>query len=100
MPLFALENAVSSGWGEDSHWSIELVNGIMVLIQSIFVVGLRLLGQKMIDPFGLDVEDLSVITYVETTIENSRIILTSQTEKADADESTESAGSQAEKQVI
>ena len=55
--------------------SLELLNGTIVLLQAIFVVGLRLLGQKQIDPFGLDFEDLSVITYVTTTIENSRIIL-------------------------
>jgi len=75
LPLFALDNAYSSGWGDESNWSLELLNGTIVLVQAIFVVGLRLLGQKMTDPFGLDWEDLSVITYVSTTLDNCRIIL-------------------------
>lgn len=75
LPIFAIDNAYSAGWGEDSDVSIEILNGTIVLCQSIFVVGLRLLGQIMIDPFGLDLEDLSVITYVSTTIVNTKIIL-------------------------
>lgn len=85
LPLFAVNNAYSAGWGEDSDWRMELLNGVIVFLQSIFVVGLRLLGQMMVDPFGDDFEDLSVITYVSTTIENSRIILET-TEEAAADE--------------
>ena len=41
------------------------------------VVGLRLLGQKMIDPYGNDYEDLSVITFVTTCLDISRICLSS-----------------------
>eukprot|EP00567_Pseudictyota_dubia_P006488 CAMPEP_0197440584 /NCGR_PEP_ID=MMETSP1175-20131217/7048_1 /TAXON_ID=1003142 /ORGANISM="Triceratium dubium, Strain CCMP147" /LENGTH=386 /DNA_ID=CAMNT_0042970719 /DNA_START=91 /DNA_END=1251 /DNA_ORIENTATION=- len=79
LPLFAVDSAFAAGWGEESDWSIELISGLIVLLQSIFVVGLRLLGQFMIDPFGDDLEDLSVITYVSSTIENTRIITTQQT---------------------
>ena len=75
LPIFAVENGYSCGWGEESDWSIEVLSGVIVLLQSIFVVGLRLLGQKMIDPYGDDLEDLSVMTYISSTIENSRIIL-------------------------
>ena len=74
LPIFAVDNAYSAGWGDDSDWSVEIINFTIVVLQSIFVVGLRLLGQKMIDPFGDDYEDLSVLTYVETTLENCRII--------------------------
>ena len=80
LPLFALDNAYSAGWGEDSDWSIELLHGMIVFIQAVFVVGLRLLGQKMVDPFGDDLEDLSVITYVATTLENCRIIADTKTQ--------------------
>lgn len=34
-----------------------------------FVVGLRSLATNMIDPYGDDLEDLSVINYVEGTLE-------------------------------
>ena len=44
--------------------------------RSIFVVGLRVLGQHLIDPMGDDLEDLSVIEYVlNAAIGNSRYIL-------------------------
>jgi predicted membrane chloride channel (bestrophin family) len=78
LPLFAVDNAFSAGWGADADWGLELLNGLIVLLQAIFVVGLRVLGQVMVDPFGADLEDLSVITYVSTTIENSHIIMSSQ----------------------
>lgn len=74
-PLFAVENAYSAGRGSDADWTIEMLNWTIVLVQSVFVVGLRFLGQKMIDPFGDDYEDLSVLTYVYTTVGKCRTIL-------------------------
>jgi len=47
LPLFAIDNAYSAGWGSETSWGIEVLNGIIVLLQCVFVVGLRLLGQKM-----------------------------------------------------
>jgi hypothetical protein len=41
------------------------------------VVGLRSLGTKMLDPYGDDLEDLSVILYVESTIEICSTIMNS-----------------------
>lgn len=76
LPLFALQTATGVGW-EEFHWTMEGLAGIVVLVQSIFVVGLRLLGQKMIDPYGDDLEDLMVITIVTTCIEITRICLSS-----------------------
>jgi len=38
---------------------------------------MSLLGQKMVDPYGDDVEDLFVVTYVETTLHICKIISTS-----------------------
>jgi len=78
LPQFAINNGYKAGWANESDVFIEILNGFMTLLQAIFVVGLRSLGQTLIYPFGTDVEDLSVITYVETTIENSFIITTSE----------------------
>mmetsp|Transcript_26633 Transcript_26633/g.50260 ORF Transcript_26633/g.50260 Transcript_26633/m.50260 type:complete len:360 (-) Transcript_26633:58-1137(-) len=78
LPIFAVDNAYGCGWGENSDWHVELLNGLLVFLQAIFVVGLRVLGQKMIDPYGDDVEDLSVLTYIYTTLENCQIILSAQ----------------------
>jgi predicted membrane chloride channel (bestrophin family) len=78
LPLFAVDNAYSSGWGEDADWRIETLNGTIVLLQAIFVVGLRLLGQNLTDPYGDDLEDLSVITYINIGLETSNIIMSAQ----------------------
>lgn len=77
LPLFAIENAYAAGWGPEANIGLDILNGIIVLLQCIFVVGLRSLGQKMIDPYGDDCEDLSVILYVEATLEICGIIVNS-----------------------
>ena len=77
LPLFAIDNAYSAGWGDASEWGIEVLNGIIVLMQCVFVIGLRLLGQKMVDPYGDDNEDLSVTSYVEDCLHITKIMFTS-----------------------
>lgn len=54
LPIFAIDQAYRSGWGANSSIGIEFLNGIIVLLQCVFCVGLRLLGQKMVDPYGDD----------------------------------------------
>ena len=75
LPLFAIDTAYSAGWGEGTDIGLDLLNGLIVFLQCIFVIGLRELGSKMIDPFGDDYEDLSVILYVESTLETCDDIL-------------------------
>ena len=77
LPLFAIDTAYSAGWGDESFIGIDLASGVIVFLQCIFVVGLRSLGTKMIDPFGDDYEDLSVILYVEATLEICDTIMSS-----------------------
>merc|ERR1712045_439599 len=76
LPLFAIENSYAAGWGEESSLAVEILNGTIVLLQCMFVIGLRLLGQKMAYPYGYDYEDLSVTTYCETTLHICDIIFT------------------------
>jgi hypothetical protein len=52
LPLFALSSAYSAGFGEDMHVTTDLLLGLIVLLQAFFVIGLRLLGQQMVDPYG------------------------------------------------
>jgi len=75
LPLFAVSLAYGSGWGDELNWKIDAINGMVVVLQAIFVVGLRLLAQKMIDPYGIDLEDLSVISYIYVGLDNSNIIM-------------------------
>ena len=63
MPLFAIDTTYSSGWGAERYVGLDILNGLIMILQSICVVGLRPLGTKMIDPYGDDYEDLSVILY-------------------------------------
>eukprot|EP00584_Thalassiosira_punctigera_P007426 CAMPEP_0172541766 /NCGR_PEP_ID=MMETSP1067-20121228/12536_1 /TAXON_ID=265564 ORGANISM="Thalassiosira punctigera, Strain Tpunct2005C2" /NCGR_SAMPLE_ID=MMETSP1067 /ASSEMBLY_ACC=CAM_ASM_000444 /LENGTH=384 /DNA_ID=CAMNT_0013327879 /DNA_START=121 /DNA_END=1272 /DNA_ORIENTATION=+ len=81
LPLFAVSLGYSAGMGDGMggglHWTADVISGLIVLVQSIFVIGLRLLGQQMIDPYGDDEEDLSVLTYVREGWETSNRILAS-----------------------
>eukprot|EP01082_Thalassiosira_pseudonana_P004889 g4468.t1.1.5e174189 g4468 g4468.t1 contig15:1091910-1092843(+) len=77
LPLFAIDTAYAAGWGNETYVGLDILNGIIVFLQCIFVVGLRSLGTKMIDPYGDDLEDLSVINYVEGTLEICSTIMNS-----------------------
>ena len=65
-PLFLLKH---------SDIALDCLSGVIVLVQCIFVIGLRTLGTNMIDPYGEDLEDLSVITYVENTLKTCNTII-------------------------
>jgi len=75
LPLFAIDTAFSTGWGDECILWLDILNGIIVLLQCIFVVGLRSLGTHMIDPYGDDYEDLCVVTYVESTLDTCNTIM-------------------------
>lgn len=88
LPLFAADSAFSAGMGENLNWTWDILSGLIVLVQAVFVIGLRLLGQKMSDPFGDDLEDLSVLTYLLETWKLSNNILETQS-PAEAEASIE-----------
>lgn len=96
LPLFSLSNAYAAGFGDEIHLTTDILLFLIVLVQAFFVIGLRLLGQQMIDPYGKlviylytntvsvlifhltkiiqnhpilgdDLEDLSVLYYVWST---------------------------------
>lgn len=77
LPVFAIETAYGIGIpaAGETNWIAEIMAGLIVFLQAVFVIGLRLLGQVMVDPFGDDLEDLSVLHYVESTWEASNRIL-------------------------
>ena len=66
---FYTDTAYAAGWGEDKNIGLDILQGLIVFLQCVFVVGLRSLATNMIDPYGDDLEDLSVINYVEGTLE-------------------------------
>ena len=48
LPLFAIDTAISAGWGNEKYVGLDMMNFIIVFLQCIFVVGLRALGVHMI----------------------------------------------------
>jgi predicted membrane chloride channel (bestrophin family) len=90
LPLFAVSQAYNAGTGDDVFWTADLLAGLIVFLQSVFVIGLRLLGQKMSDPFGDDLEDLSVMHYINFTwMQSNRILQSSAPSELDAAEEEE-----------
>jgi len=77
LPLFSIHTGYSAGWGADINIFIDMLNGAVILLQCIFVIGLKSLGTKMIDCCGSDLEDLSIIHFVDSTLENCNIIMSS-----------------------
>ena len=71
LPLFAITQALKAGTGDDTHWLSDFLSGVIVFLQAIFVIGLRMLGRKMIDPYGSDLEDLSVLHYIQIAWDRS-----------------------------
>jgi len=78
LPLFALSNAYAAGFGGEMHFWTDVILGLIVLLQAFFVIGLRLLGQQMVDPYGDDLEDLSVLYYVWSTADATKNIMNTQ----------------------
>jgi predicted membrane chloride channel (bestrophin family) len=72
LPLFAVKTALNAGLKGEASWVSEIVSFLIVMLQLIFVIGLRVLGSKLANPYGSDNEDLSVIYYVSKY--NSRMI--------------------------
>ena len=64
LPLFSISAGFHAGTGDEHHWSLDLIEGLLVAIETIFLLGLRIIAVKLSDPYGNDTEDLSVISYV------------------------------------
>jgi len=79
LPLFAVVVAFESGdGGEGSNILVgEIVSCLVVFLQSLFVIGLRILGQQLSDPYGGDLIDLQIARYVNMILNGSNQILAS-----------------------
>jgi hypothetical protein len=77
LPLFAITAAYNVNDSGTGSLALDILSGLIVLLQIIFVIGLRVLGLRMSDPYGEDLEDLSVMHYIEFTWRMSNRILMS-----------------------
>jgi predicted membrane chloride channel (bestrophin family) len=71
LPLFAVKTAITTGIGSTVHPVTELVSGLMVLLQVVYVIGLRRLANNLANPYGSDDQDLSVLHYVSKCQSNA-----------------------------
>jgi predicted membrane chloride channel (bestrophin family) len=74
LPLMAYALAYNVAVEAQSH-GVELIGVACLFLTSLFVLGLRDLGFVLQDPFGEDLQDLSVMHYVTYTVQMSRRIL-------------------------
>jgi len=79
LPLFAVVVAFETGDVDESNARgtlvAELVSGLVVFLQALFVIGLRILGQQLSDPYGGDLIDLQIARYVNMILNGSNQIL-------------------------
>jgi len=77
LPLFAVVVAFETGEVDNTSSMLvaEVVSGLVVFLQSLFVIGLRILGQQLSDPYGGDLIDLQIARYVNMILNGSNQIL-------------------------
>jgi predicted membrane chloride channel (bestrophin family) len=84
LPLWAffVAHQVFSSFG---HWTSNVVGIVAVLLQAIFVIGIRLLAQVMQNPFGGEL-DLPVLMYIEEVCQQGsmRVLYSQKRTAADA----------------
>eukprot|EP00599_Poterioochromonas_sp_BG-1_P002735 CAMPEP_0173140288 /NCGR_PEP_ID=MMETSP1105-20130129/4789_1 /TAXON_ID=2985 /ORGANISM="Ochromonas sp., Strain BG-1" /LENGTH=465 /DNA_ID=CAMNT_0014053231 /DNA_START=36 /DNA_END=1433 /DNA_ORIENTATION=+ len=56
----------------------DLLGAFMLACHIVFVIGMRQIGRHMIDPYGSEVQDLAVPSFLEGTIRSTRQILQGQ----------------------
>ena len=60
------------------HWTGDVIGLVVVVLQGIFVIGIRVFAQMMQRPFGGELENLSVLTYIKFVYEESMRVLKSE----------------------
>lgn len=76
LPLFTIQVALEAGTKlEDLYWVKDVLSGLLVLLQAVYVLGLRYIADSLSDPYGDDLEDLSILEYINGTWLYSRRML-------------------------
>jgi hypothetical protein len=64
LPLFAMMTACKAGTEENKNWTTGAIRIMVVILQSVYLNGLRILGQKISDLYGPYFANFSVIFFV------------------------------------
>ena len=75
LPLFAVVVAFETGEVNNGTMIAEFFSFLVVFLQALFVIGLRILGQQLSDPYGGDLIDLQIARYVNMVLNGSNQIL-------------------------
>ena len=75
LPLFAVVVAYETGVDGSGSYALEIVSVLVVVLQALFVIGLRCLGQQLSDPYKGEFIDLQVARYVSMILTGSNQIL-------------------------
>ena len=91
LPLFAIQMGLNAGTNveETYSWFSDVVFGLIVVLQASFVIGLRVLAQKLCNPFGHDVEHFTVMAFIDTVWRCSHRMLAAQAPENGANMSVE-----------
>jgi len=83
LPLFAYGVAVKVELSESDNTLMQLIchivgfasSGVAVMAVAFSIIGLQEVGMKLSDPFGDDAVDLSVMSFVVSTLEATRRVI-------------------------
>ena len=75
LPFFALNEALESTSDGYHFTSKEIVHILVLLVQCLYVIGMRILAIKLMNPYEDDLEDLSILTFIKQGCESSSKIL-------------------------
>ena len=59
-----------------SRVATEIITGVLIALNAIFVLGMREVGRLLMDPYNEEVTGLSVMSYVNSTFLQNRRLLT------------------------
>lgn len=87
LPAYSLIHSLNTG--EHASWDVEFSSFLVLFVKAIYVLGILDLGRKLADPYGDDVVDINIVSYVITCIENCFKILCADAVVRDPDHSVE-----------
>lgn len=90
LPLFTAQMALTTGTAEHKLWANDLISALVVFLQNVYLLGLRNIAVKLSDPYGDDVEDLCVLTFVnEAWVESHRLYSAEKQERGQIEDEEE-----------
>ena len=78
LPMIAVSDGLDAGTGDNVYWVKDVVQGVIIFLTALVLLGLWSLGNMLGDPYGDDLLDLSVLHYINVTWTHSNRMLHAQ----------------------